>query len=488
MARAITASRRRAVQAAAIYCRISDDREGEALGVKRQEEDCRALAGRRDWPVSGLYVDNDRSAYSGKPRPEYQRLMRDIQSGTVDALVVWDLDRLHRSPRELEEFFTICDSARPQLTELASVSGEVDLSTHAGRLHARMMGSVARYESDQKSHRIRRKHEQLAQMGKIAGGGWARPFGYEHDRKTVRAEEAKRIREAADRVVAGESLNSVARAWNEKRLTTSAGRSWHTAALRRMLVSGRIAGLRDHHGEVVRSPDGKAVRAEWPGIITAAQSERLRVILRDPARRTNWSRGRAYLLTGGLVRCGRCAKRLYGRPKADKTPCYVCVNDPSKQGCGGISVKAETIEQFISEAVIVRLDTPALAKYVADEEKRLQGRERVLETVGALEAQQSELATAWAEGRIARAEWIVARDVLQRRLDALTSRLRAEQHSVAVKGLVGRSGVLAKRWVTLSVEQRRAIVAAVIDHVRVGPAVKGRNTFDPKRLTIAWRA
>lgn len=483
-----TIARQRVVQAAGIYCRISDDREGEALGVKRQEEDCRALAERRRWPIVDLYIDNDRSAYSGKPRPEYERLMRDIGSGVVDAVVVWDLDRLHRSPRELEDFFAVCDSARPQLTELASVTGETDLSTHAGRLHARMMGSVARYESDQKSHRIRRKHEELAQMGKISGGGWARPFGYEKDRRTIRASEATLILEAAVRIIAGESLNSVARTWNALGLTTSTGQPWHTAALRRILASGRIAGLRDHHGEIVRGLDGKPVRAEWPGIIPVAQSERLRIILRDPARRTNWSRGRAYLLTAGLVRCGKCGKRLYGRPKADKTPCYVCINDPSKRGCGGISAKADPAEQLVTDAVIHRLDTPALAKAVAAEEKRLHGRGRVLESVGEIEAQQAELASEWGAGRLTRAEWSAARDALQKRLDALTSRLRTEQRSAVVKDFVGRSGVLAKRWPSLSVDQRRAIVAAVLDHVQVNPAVRGRNTFDPTRFQFMWRA
>lgn len=478
--------RQRVVRAAAIYTRISDDREGEALGVKRQEEDCRAVAKRRGWPVAAVYIDNDRSAYSGKRRPEYERLMADIRSGVVDALVVWDLDRLHRSPRELEDFFAVCDSARPALTELASVSGEVDLSTHAGRLHARMMGSVARYESDHKSARLRRKHEQLAQMGKLAGGGWARPFGYEKDRRTIRASEAKLIRDGARRILAGESLNSVARTWNAHGSTTTAGRPWHTAAMKRVLVSGRIAGHREHHGEIVKGPDGKSVRAEWPGIIPAAQSERLRIILRDPARRTNL-RMRAYLLTGGILRCGLCGTKLYARPKAGGKPAYTCISGVGFAGCGRINRLAEPVEQLVSETVIYRLDSPALAKAVAAEEKQLRGRDQVIESAGEIEAQQAELAREWGAGRLARVEWLAARDALQRRLDALHAQLRVEQRSTAVKGLVGRSGVLAKRWPSLSVEQRRAIVAAVLDQVRVLPARKGLNRFDPTRFELVWR-
>lgn len=84
-------------QAAAIYCRISHDPSGERLGVQRQEDDCRAEASRRNWGLAGVYVDDDRSAFNTrKPRPEYQRLLADIQAGEIDGVMIWRLDRLHR--------------------------------------------------------------------------------------------------------------------------------------------------------------------------------------------------------------------------------------------------------------------------------------------------------------------------------------------------------------------------------------------------------
>ncbi|MBW0009097.1 MAG: recombinase family protein, partial [Pseudonocardiales bacterium] len=91
------------VRRAAIYCRISLDRAGAGLGVARQQEDCRELAERLGWPVADVYVDNDVSAYSGKPRPAWQQLLAHVESGTVDAVLCWHVDRLTRSPRELED-------------------------------------------------------------------------------------------------------------------------------------------------------------------------------------------------------------------------------------------------------------------------------------------------------------------------------------------------------------------------------------------------
>lgn len=75
--------------ATALYCRISRDDLGDGLGVDRQEQDCRALAARRGWSQLETYVDNDISAFSGRPRPEYQRLLSAVRSGHVTAVLAW---------------------------------------------------------------------------------------------------------------------------------------------------------------------------------------------------------------------------------------------------------------------------------------------------------------------------------------------------------------------------------------------------------------
>src|SRR5215471_13253749 len=121
--------------AAAIYARISHDTNGDGLGVERQEMLCRKLAKAKRWPVADVYVDNDRSAYTGKPRPEYKRMLDDIEHGRIDAVVCVDLDRLTRRPAELETFIVHADKYG---VALANVSGDLDLSTSEDRMRARM--------------------------------------------------------------------------------------------------------------------------------------------------------------------------------------------------------------------------------------------------------------------------------------------------------------------------------------------------------------
>ena len=182
--------------ATVIYARISQDRAGEGLGVKRQLADCRAEAERRGWPVVEEYVDDDVSAYSGKARPNYRRMLEAIREGQADAVVVWHLDRLHRRPIELEEFVQTC--SRAGITDVVTLHGDVNLANGDGLLMARLMAAVAANESDAKSRRSRRKMLELAQNGQPHGGGF-RPFGFNDDRRTLNEAEADVIHTLATR-------------------------------------------------------------------------------------------------------------------------------------------------------------------------------------------------------------------------------------------------------------------------------------------------
>ncbi|MFD8006717.1 recombinase family protein [Streptomyces mirabilis] len=179
----------RSTRRAAIYCRISQDRGGAGLGVARQEDDCRALCVRVGWNVVAGHVDNDVSAYSGAPRPAWQELLAEVSRGEIDAVAVWHVDRLTRSPREWED---VIDLADRHGVELATVSGEIDLATPTGR----MLGAAARHEAEHKAERQKRQRRQAAGAGRIAGGG-TRPYGYEEDRLTIRESEAEMIREGS---------------------------------------------------------------------------------------------------------------------------------------------------------------------------------------------------------------------------------------------------------------------------------------------------
>src|SRR5918994_3611520 len=98
---------------AGLYLRMSRDAEARGKGVGRQRKDGEALATRLGWPIVQEYSDNDLSAskYSRKPRPAYLQMLQDLQEGTINAVVVYDQDRLVGQPKALAELFEVCDRA-----------------------------------------------------------------------------------------------------------------------------------------------------------------------------------------------------------------------------------------------------------------------------------------------------------------------------------------------------------------------------------------
>ena len=465
---------------AAIYTRISDDRDGTAAGVKRQEEDCRKISDDRGWKVIGVYTDNDISAYRGKRRPEYQRLLSDMKNGVVDAVVAWHADRLHRHPTELEEFIEVAVTAG---TQLATVTGDLDLGTEDGQFTARILGAVARKESDAKSRRIRRKHEELARQGQPSGGG-TRPFGYNDDRVTIKKAEAKLIREAAKRLLAGEATRSIVRDWHQRGISAVKGGSWKPTPFTRMMKSARIAGFREY--------DGELIEGIWPGIIDRDTHLALRRLFAKPDRRGG--RGRRYLLTGGIAVCGYddCQAALTARPRGDRTPYYNCASSiqPDNKGCGRIGAVAEPLEDFIRDAIFTRLDSHALtaALHAAHSDDDT-SQEDLWASIAADEATLEMLAKDhYVDHLISRAEFLAARGPLEERISAAKADLSHDSSTRVLADVGSSREELETWWEAHDVSLRKALVAAVVEKVIIKPAVRGRNYFDADRVEIVWRA
>ncbi|MCW2763624.1 MAG: Site-specific recombinase invertase Pin [Marmoricola sp.] len=240
----------------AIYVRLSQDRTGAGLGVARQEKECRDwVKGRPEFEVRRVYADNDLSASTGKPRPQYQALLEAIRSGEVEAVVAWHTDRLHRSLIELEEYI---EAGAYTYTVTA---GLLDLATPAGRMIARQMGAVAKYEVEQKSERQKAKNRQMAASGAMPAGGPV-PFGYERDRVTVHPERGRLIRDAYRALLTGDSLGSVIRAWNASGHTAPRGGRWTYSTVRGVLLRPLNAGLVLHAGAVL-----PGIRGNWEPLV-----------------------------------------------------------------------------------------------------------------------------------------------------------------------------------------------------------------------------
>lgn len=462
-------------QSVAIYARISQDRDGEGLGVLRQLSDCRTEAARRGWTVGDEYVDDDISAYSGKERPGYQQMLKDLASGARDGVIVWHLDRLHRRPIELEEFVQVCSKAG--INQVVTLHGDFNLGSGDGLLVARLLAAVAANESDSKRRRGKRKALEVAQSGKPHMGGGFRPFGYQPDRISIEPAEAQVLLEVAQRILAGESLPSVCRWLEAEGVRTSGGNLWRPQVLRSALLNPRYQGLRTYKGEILGP-------AQWPALFPEGMGERLNTLLTDPKRRTNRS-ARRYLLSG-MCRCSKCGNKLFSMMRYE-TRRYLCRSGPGFNGCGSVTITAAPIEEIIAEAVLFRLDTPELEAVLNGKALQAPHTTALQASVDADVAQLEELAQLYADRAITAAEWIQARKTIEARLANTRKRLVSAMGAQDAFHYIGQGSALRSQWPSLNLDRQRAIVKAVLDHVIIHPGKMGTRYVDPQRAEPIWR-
>jgi DNA invertase Pin-like site-specific DNA recombinase len=471
-----------------IYCRISQDGEGSGLGVARQEEDCRALAKQRGWRVAQTYIDNDVSAYSGKTRPGYERMLEDIRSGSIDGVVVWHLDRLHRQPRELEAFIDTCKEAR--LTQVATVTGDLDVGNDDGLFQARILTAVAAKESGDKSRRLRRKHLEMAQSGR-SPWGVGTPFGYLYnsDAKAItpHPQQAPIVRELFERYAAGWSLRALLRDLNDRRIVGQRGRTrWaNTAGLCRILDNPTYAGYRHYNGE--------QTEGSWKPIVDRQLFEtvhQLRTASKAPRPALNrQGKGRAVL--SGLLLC-RCGAPMYrSSVRNDKRSTYECSRSAKRhQGdCRAGGLAAIRAEHVVATAFLTRIAEP-YRRHVETNPPRTKPA-TIPSELHKLDAQIERIADALVDApptlaaslkKKARALEEQRQGVLLRMAqDQVRPQLEAQQREALEE--LRKLADLPHVWDLATAEERNEMLRVAIERVRVLP---GRQRL--KELAIEWLA
>ncbi|OZF28370.1 hypothetical protein CH296_19820 [Rhodococcus sp. 14-2496-1d] len=437
---------------ALVYCRISQDRDGTALGVERQRQDCMNLAEQLGWKVVRVETDNDISAASGKRRPGYESLLRSLEDGSADAVLCWHTDRLHRRLADLLPFVELCQR---KSVEVRSVrSGHIDLSSATGRTNALLAGVIANNEIEQTRERIQRQKLDAAATGKYRGG--PRPFGYEPGGMVIRESEAELIRDATRRVLAGASLRSIVREWAAASINTSLGKPFTVTGLRGLLIRWRNAARIERHGVLL---DGKA---QWPPLVSEEELRAVRSVLNDSSRRTTLKRERQWL-GSGVYRC-ICGSTMRssgtGRTaKGQRRTVYRCRWATANPGQGEHSSRrAEATDLFVETAIVERLQQPEAVKlFVPDgvdvDELRLKR--------DVLGGRLTEVADMFATGSITsdQLRTITARLTTER--DSIDSELSRVRASGDLADIV-LSENIAERWANeLNLDVRARIVDAM---------------------------
>lgn len=476
---------RAGVNECVIYTRISRDTEGAGLGVERQEKDCRELADQLGLRVIAVYRDNDVSAYSGKVRKGYRRMLDDL-ARRPRTVLVWHTDRLHRSPVELETWIAL---AEPHGIAVHTVqAGPLDLATPAGRMVARQLGAVARYESEHKSERIRRKMDQKAEDGEWLGGttpfGWRRIPTDGRQLELVPA-EAELITAGVRALLSGVSLRTVVRDWNASGVPPRKAPAWTRRSVRQIVRRWRNAAVHEHRSEV----GGKA---KWPAIpgVSVDDVRAVRAVLDDRAEGRGYGNRSAWLLSGiATCPCGQPVKAMTvgaGRRKsyrctAGGTGHVARAVDPVDALVAGGVIDGEEVSGFIP-LLLARPDVVAAFAATAAGSvdtsalrvERDRGRVRL-----------EEIAAMYADEDITRAEYTAMRRRVAERVERIDAELAAATRTSPIAALATNTDPVAA-WHAADIDVKRTIIRELVT-ITLLPVGPGRRRFDPATVRIKPR-
>jgi site-specific DNA recombinase len=450
---------------AGIYCRMSLARFGDTTKVEDQERICRELADLNKWDVAEVYTDNNVSAWKkNRNRPEWDRMLADVEAGKIGAIIVYHGDRLVRHPKDLE---TLIELAEGKGIRLASPTGERNLDRRDDRAMLRVLTAFAANESDAHSDRKKQMYERWRRDGRVRSGGrGGRPFGFKVDGVTHVPEETAVIRDAARRILMGESTGSVARSIT---LLTPAGGEFADSTVRKMLSRPRMAGL---------MPDGVS-SAAWPPVLERAEWEMVRAVLDARASASpRPSNARKWLLSG-IALCSECwtplqIRQSKGRGSRPPQIGYGCIRD----GCHKVYRAAAMLDAYVSGAVVARLNHPANP---APEIDLAAGDAVELAALTRRRAETAEYIARLADNPMQRI------DILDRALESFDRKIGELRERMAGRAgerlLSAHAGITREGWDGLPLDARRALVRAVFGVV-VHPASKRGPGFRPQDVTL----
>lgn len=488
--------------------------------MSRQDRDCRELCAREQWNPVKVYVENDTSAFKRKivlghdgrtvlrtRRPGLREALDDLGSGAIKGLVVYDLDRYTRDPRDLEDLIDVTESTK---YPVRSVTGSLRLDTDADVTMARVMVAMANKSSRDTARRVKRAAQQRADKGEWHGG--TPPFGMVPVTEVIKGHErvvdllphpvhAAWVNEAIDRLLAGETLYGICTDWNAKGRTTGhqgwvkdehgkrVGRTeeesrWYPRTLKRVVQSPTIAGY--------RQLDEKLFDAQWDAIVDRDDWLRVREILNEPGRKQRgWSSGNArkYALSGHVF-CGGtmpdgspCGQVMSSMTKNKKikgeltnAKAFRC-SKISTGGCGSMRIEMGRLEEYIAELAFfvandIRAATPkddpsneklkALRKAIAEDEGRL-----------------VQLADEKDDGLIVEHEYRRRRQRIEQRLQSNRRELSA---SSRVPVEVPSGADLRTLWPHKDAVWKRTILSAMVERITIAKFPEGMaSNLTPRR-------
>ncbi|MFJ2514657.1 recombinase family protein [Streptomyces griseoviridis] len=497
------------------YARVSDDDRGSAEGVESQHEETAEFAEERGRPLTSSYTDNSLSAFTGRRRPDFERLMADIAQGLIRSVTIWHADRI---TRDVGEALRIIELFRRHRVRLFSVEKGAEYLLNRASGRAEFIDDInnAAKESGHKGERVTLARKRQAKNGMHGGGirrfGWGAPTGRVRskcvnpkapleereyvdvpvlDMTRHRVEEAAEIRLWARELLATRNMAALVAGINSRgvpTVTEADGRvlrvqdkvvdhhGWSGKTVKGILTSPRVSGHSVYQGEII-------MWNAWPPILEEETRQAIITLLGDPARVTTPGNTPRWLISkspGAL--CGQCTPGgMVTARHGSKGPVYRCLT------CHKGAQPADLVDEYVAAVACERLSRRDLVDLVAPPRPEVD--------LGALRQELAESQRRKTEASLAYARGAIDLEMLETikaEADRQSSKIRKQLSAAVVEsplaGFLAVDGAeaVAALWETLSLPRRREIVRLLMT-VTVGRAPHTRGqppALDPATLII----
>jgi len=320
-----------------IYVRVSTEEQvREGYSIRAQEEKLRSYAKLKDWHVYSIYADEGISAKDIEGRPEIKRLISDVVSGKVKNVLVYKIDRLTRSTKnliELIDLFNQYDCAFNSLNEA------IDTSTATGRMFLKIVGIFAEFERENLAERVRLGFERKAKEGDsstafFSSYGYHRAIGEKV--QVIVEEEAEIVRRIFSMYLHDNyNFTQIEKVLNAANILSKQGKLWGASSVKCILTNP------NYIGKVRYSCYDESRYFEADGKHEAIIDEATFYEVQDKIQRTKPVSKTKLPTSGvyfcGILRCAACGGKLTSKwnysndgKKTPERPAYRCCNTLSK--------------------------------------------------------------------------------------------------------------------------------------------------------------
>ncbi len=462
-------------KAVGIWIRVSTEDQAKGESPEHHEKRARLYAESKGWKVKEVYHLEAVSGKSVMGLPETKRMLADIESGYITALIFSKLARLARNTKELLEFSEIF---REYNADLISLQESIDTSTPAGRLFYTIIAAMAQWEREEISDRVAASVPIRAMLGKSIGGKAS--FGYHwKDNKLVPDPKEVPVRKLIyELFLEHKRKKTVARVLNEAGYRTRKGSKFCDTTIGRLLRDPTAKGVHRANYTKTLGENKKWVlkpKEEWvftkvEPIVSEELWDECNQILDEQKKKNKIPTRKPVHIFTGIAYC-HCGNKMYVPSNSPKYTCYKCRNKIGKddleevfhQQLKTFFFSSSEISDYLNKADNVIKEKEELLASLIDEEKKNN-------------QEMDKIYNLYFDDKITSDEFGVRHKPFEERFLQLKDKIPKLQGEIdflkiqylSSDRILNEAKDLYSRWPELETEEKRKIVENVAEKIIVG--------------------